>query len=81
LPHADGLGNDVAAFWGASKPAGDRVDANGGRVLTVTALGSTIEAARSRAYHAVAEYRARLTGQTLACRNDIAERVVAVSPS
>jgi len=82
LPPADALGDGVAAFWGNSAPAGNRVNANGGRVLTVSALGTTIEAARDRAYKAVADYRGRLTGQTLACRSDIAERVFrVVSPS
>ena len=81
LPPAEALGDGVTAFWAASKPAGDFIDANGGRVLTMTALGATIEAARNRTYGAIAQYRTRLAGQTLACRSDIAERVGVVSPS
>lgn len=70
-PPADG----VACFWGGSKLASGRVSASGGRVLTVTALGSTIAAARTRAYEACAAYVALLPeGTRLRFRSDIARR-------
>jgi phosphoribosylamine--glycine ligase len=73
LPNADG-----AMFWGASARNGDTVDANGGRVLTVTALGDTLVDARAAAYAACAAYGKRLVpGKKLACRGDIAANVPA----
>jgi phosphoribosylamine--glycine ligase len=44
---------DVQIFHAGTKEAGDKIVTAGGRVLAVTALGSTIEAARDRAYDAV----------------------------
>ncbi|MBI1985741.1 MAG: phosphoribosylamine--glycine ligase [Rhodospirillales bacterium] len=44
---------DVVVFHAGTKDDGGRIVANGGRVLNVTALGATIEAARKRAYEAV----------------------------
>jgi phosphoribosylamine--glycine ligase len=73
LPDADG-----AIFWGTSARNGDAVDASGGRVLTVTALGDTIADARAAAYASCAAYGKRLTpGKKLVCRADIAARVPA----
>jgi phosphoribosylamine---glycine ligase len=44
---------DVQIFHAGTKHADSEVKTAGGRVLTVTALGSTLEAARTRAYEAV----------------------------
>ena len=46
--------DDVQIFHAGTKSVNDEVVTAGGRVLAVTALGSTIEAARARAYEAVA---------------------------
>jgi len=45
--------SDVIVFHAGTKQDGDRILANGGRVLNVTALGRTISEAQSRAYKAV----------------------------
>jgi len=45
--------DDVIVFHAGTKRRGDRVLSSGGRVLGVTALGDSIEAARKRAYEAV----------------------------
>jgi phosphoribosylamine--glycine ligase len=71
LPDVDG-----SMFWGTSTKNGDAVDASGGRVLTVTALGDAIADARAAAYSACAAYGKRLApGKKLACRADIAANV------
>jgi phosphoribosylamine--glycine ligase len=44
---------NVQIFHAGTKRDGDQVKTAGGRVLAVTALGATIEAARARAYEAV----------------------------
>ena len=44
---------DVHVFHAGTRRDGDRILTAGGRVLAITALGATIEAARSRAYEAV----------------------------
>ncbi|HVP10113.1 MAG TPA: phosphoribosylglycinamide synthetase C domain-containing protein, partial [Phycisphaerae bacterium] len=44
---------DVQVFHAGTKLHGDEVVTSGGRVLGVTALGATMEDARSRAYAAV----------------------------
>jgi phosphoribosylamine--glycine ligase len=73
LPNTGG-----AMFWGSSAGNGDMVDAGGGRVLTVTALGDTIADARAAAYAACRAYGKRLPpGKKLVCRADIAARVTA----
>jgi phosphoribosylamine--glycine ligase len=73
LPNADGT-----MFWGSSANSGDTVDAGGGRVLTVTALGDTIADARMAAYASCAAYGKRLgPGKKLVCRADIAVNVPA----
>jgi phosphoribosylamine--glycine ligase len=65
----------VAFFWGGAKAAGDKADASGGRVLTVSALGDSIASARERAYAACSAYAASLPPDTtLRWRTDIAER-------
>ena len=43
----------VTIFHAGTKADGDRVVANGGRVLGVTALGADVAQARDRAYRAV----------------------------
>ena len=75
LPADIALPNGAQAFWGASAIAHDEsVDVKGGRVLTVTALGEDIAAARSAAYGAVGTLAKRLesTGASLTYRSDIA---------
>ena len=59
---------DVQIFHAGTKRDGDEVKTAGGRVLAVTALGSTIEAARTRAYEAVS----RIHFENLHYRRDIA---------
>jgi phosphoribosylamine--glycine ligase len=62
-----------AAFWGASALRDGAVDAAGGRVLTVTALGPDVAAARTNAYGAVEELALRMgAGVELSFRSDIA---------
>ena len=46
---------DVQIFHAGTKRVNGQIVTAGGRVLAVTALGSTIEAARSRAYEAIAQ--------------------------
>ncbi|HEY6155192.1 MAG TPA: phosphoribosylamine--glycine ligase [Candidatus Udaeobacter sp.] len=46
---------DVQIFHAGTKRNGSEVETAGGRVLAVTALGSTVEAARLRAYEAVSQ--------------------------
>jgi len=46
---------DVQIFHAGTKRVNGQIVTAGGRVLAVTALGSTIEAARSRAYQAIAQ--------------------------
>ncbi len=72
---------DIACFWGGSKPAsGGAVDASGGRVLTVTALGDSLSSARERAYAACSAYAEALPpGTKLRWRADIGERAVDIS--
>ena len=72
------LSSDVAlpegsvAFWGASSLRGNVVDAGGGRVLTVTALGPDLAAARENAYAAVDRLSHRIgAGVSLSYRSDI----------
>ncbi|MBC5811183.1 MAG: phosphoribosylamine--glycine ligase [Candidatus Eremiobacteraeota bacterium] len=66
------LGAGKTAFWGGSARRDDVVDADGGRVLTVTALGATVAAARGEAYAAVRELAARMgAGSALSYRSDI----------
>ncbi|MCE9637520.1 MAG: phosphoribosylamine--glycine ligase [Planctomycetes bacterium] len=48
---------DTVVFHAATSRVGDRVLTAGGRVLGVTALGDDVEAARKRAYEAVAKIR------------------------
>jgi len=78
-----GLSADVVlpagrvAFWGVSALREGAVDASGGRVLTVTALGDDVAGARANAYAAVDELAHRIgSGVSLSYRSDIADFVV-----
>ena len=59
---------DVQIFHAGTKRADGEVKTAGGRVLAVTALGSTLEAARARAYKAVS----RIHFENCHYRRDIA---------
>ena len=59
---------DVQIFHAGTKRDGSEVKTAGGRVLAVTALGSTLEAARARAYEAVS----RIHFENCHYRRDIA---------
>jgi phosphoribosylamine--glycine ligase len=72
-----GLGNAakmdaVQVFHAGTKRVNDEIVTAGGRVLAVTALGSTIEAARARAYEAVS----RIDFEDCHYRRDIALNAV-----
>jgi phosphoribosylamine--glycine ligase len=73
-----GLNSDVSlpdgcqAFWGASDLVGGAVSSGGGRVLTVTALGESLDEARLRAYESVKGLAGRLGSAALTYRTDIA---------
>jgi len=79
LPPFTPLENEsTVGFWGGSSIAGERVNATGGRVLTISAVGGDMASARKRAYEAVAEYEKMLPhGVVLRYRSDIAARFVA----
>jgi len=64
---------DVIVFHAGTARVGNEVVTAGGRVLGVTALGDTIEAARDRAYEAVAKIRF----EGMQFRRDIAARALA----
>jgi phosphoribosylamine--glycine ligase len=64
---------NVHIFHAGTKRDGDQVKTAGGRVLAVTALGATIEAARARAYEAVS----RIRFEKCHYRRDIALNAVA----
>ncbi len=62
------------AFWGGSTLRDGLVDASGGRVLTISALGESVAAARANVYSAVEELARRFgAGSTLTYRSDIAK--------
>ena len=61
---------DVHVFHAATRLDGDRVLADGGRVLAVTALGPTLARAKLQAYTAVKEIR----WPGAWCRKDIADK-------
>ncbi|MBB4040080.1 phosphoribosylamine--glycine ligase [Microvirga flocculans] len=63
---------DVIVFHAGTKQDGDRILANGGRVLNVTALGKTISEAQARAYEAVD----RIDWPEGFCRRDIGWRAI-----
>jgi phosphoribosylamine---glycine ligase len=75
LPLFNPPSSDVVGFWGGSKLAAGSVNASGGRVLTVCALGSDLERARAVAYESAERYVSSLPrGAVLRYRSDIAER-------
>ena len=61
---------DVAVFHSGTAMRDGRLVTNGGRVLTVTALGETLAAARERVYEAVS----RIHFEGMQYRRDIGER-------
>jgi phosphoribosylamine---glycine ligase len=62
----------VEIFQAGTKKEGGRILANGGRVLNVSALGSTVREARARAYEAIS----RIRWPEGFCRQDIGWRAV-----
>ncbi len=68
---------DVQIFHAGTQREGGEVKTAGGRVLAVTALGSTLEAARARAYEAVSLIRF----ENCHYRRDIALNAVAANMS
>src|SRR6184192_480656 len=66
---------DVQIFHAGTKRDGSEVKTAGGRVLAVTALGATLEAARARAYEAVS----RIHFENCHYRRDIALNAVAAN--
>ncbi len=69
---AAGADPDVEVFHAGTKRDGDRILADGGRVLGVTARGADIKAAQTRAYEAVA----KIDWPGGFCRRDIGWRAV-----
>jgi phosphoribosylamine---glycine ligase len=67
------LGQGVQAFWGGSTRENGTVRSGGGRVLTVSALGDDLTAARTRAYDAVRALAGRIGTNDLTYRTDIAK--------
>jgi len=54
IPDADAM-RDVKVFQGGTKAQGKQILTDGGRVLSVTALGNTIAEAKKRAYEALSK--------------------------
>lgn len=78
LPPFVNAADDITAFWGASLERGTLIEASGGRVLTICALGDTMEIARQRAYEACSAYERSLPpGAALRYRRDIASGTAA----
>ncbi len=74
LPREITLPDGVNAFWGTSTQQNGSVKSAGGRVLTVSALGEDLHAARMRAYDAVRDLTQRFGSATgLTFRRDIAQ--------
>jgi len=63
---------NVKVFHAGTKRDGDKIVANGGRVLNVTAKGNTVEEARDRAYAAID----KIDWPEGFCRKDIAWRAI-----
>lgn len=63
----------VLVFHAGTKSDGERLLANGGRVLAVTALGATVSEARERAYAAIGD----IDWPDGFCRSDIGWRAIA----
>jgi len=74
LPQAFALPAGITTFWGASTRVGEHVSTPGGRVLTVTSRGSSVEAARSSVYEALEGLKPQFPpGTSLTYRSDIAK--------
>ncbi len=75
LPKNLKLPDGVAAFWGnSSVQADETISSPGGRVLTVTACGTTVDAARTAVYEAISGLKPQFPpGTPLAYRSDIAK--------
>ncbi|MBX2804437.1 MAG: phosphoribosylamine--glycine ligase [Hyphomicrobiales bacterium] len=71
LKGADAM-DGVAVFHAGTKADGDRILANGGRVLNVTARGRTVLEARDRAYNAIQ----KIDWPEGFCRSDIGWRAI-----
>lgn len=71
LDEADAV-EGVAVFHAGTRLIGDKLTANGGRVLNVTAVGADVREARSRAYEAVS----LIDWPEGFCRTDIAWRAL-----
>jgi phosphoribosylamine--glycine ligase len=71
LDEADAV-EGVTVFHAGTRLIGDRLTANGGRVLNVTALGTDVREARARAYEAVS----LIDWPEGFCRTDIAWRAL-----
>ena len=72
--HADvTLGDGVQVFWGSSTLVDGTIKSGGGRVLTVSAVGEDLAAARARAYEAVRALAGRIGTSDLTYRTDIAK--------
>ncbi|WP_417675888.1 phosphoribosylamine--glycine ligase [Roseibium sp.] len=63
---------DIEIFHAGTKADGDRILANGGRVLNITAVGKSVEDARDKAYTAIA----RIDWPDGFCRSDIGWRAI-----
>jgi len=68
----DQVGEDAIVFHAGTELRNDKVVTNGGRVLAVTSIGSTVQEARDKAYQAVrkisfegAHYRSDIAQKTL----------------
>jgi phosphoribosylamine--glycine ligase len=66
--------DDVKVFHAGTRMDGNRILSDGGRVLGVTALGSTISTAKLQAYKAIKEIRWRGAW----CRKDISDQALTV---
>jgi phosphoribosylamine--glycine ligase len=64
--------NGCRIFWGSSSARDGRIDAAGGRVLTLCATASDVAHARARAYEGVRALAAELGSYDLTYRTDIA---------
>jgi phosphoribosylamine--glycine ligase len=71
VTEAEAIG-DVIVFHAGTRQEGDRLIANGGRVLDVTAIGRTAAEAQARAYEAIR----RIDWPEGFCRRDIGWRAV-----
>ena len=74
LPARFDLPAGINAFWGTSTRSDDTVSSPGGRVLTIAARASTLDAARSAVYAAIEELKSQFRpGTPLTFRSDIAK--------